>query len=121
MVFCGRLQAMPYKDQEKERACWRRWYHKHKKKKIAWQARRRRELWVWLAELKSKMRCARCSESHPSCIVFHHRDPKKKDIDVSNAVSSCWGKERILRELEKCLVLCPNCHAKLHYDLRHGV
>lgn len=77
-------------------------------------ARRRKEYKLWFAELKSKLKCNRCPENHIACLQFHHTDPSIKEIAVSKAVAECWAKERILAEIEKCEVLCANCHFKEH-------
>jgi hypothetical protein len=69
---------------------------------------------AWFAELKVQLACSRCGEDHPACLQFHHRDPKAKDVSVANAVRRGWSRERILRELAKCDVLCANCHFKHH-------
>jgi hypothetical protein len=47
---------------------------------------------------------------------FHHRDPTKKDLDVGkllhgNSVASL-GKYK--SELDKCVLLCRNCHGEIH-------
>lgn len=70
----------------------------------------------WFKEYKDGLSCIRCSEDHPSCIVFHHSDPVEKYENVSTMVSEGYGKERILNEINKCIVLCPNCHSKEHYN-----
>ena len=69
---------------------------------------------AWFVELKRKLVCARCGEAHPGCLQFHHPDPKEKEISVSDAVRRGWSRERIITELQKCEVLCANCHAKHH-------
>ncbi len=33
-------------------------------------------------------------------------------------VTRRMSKERILKEIAKCDVLCRNCHAKLHWEIR---
>ncbi|MBV8762243.1 MAG: hypothetical protein JO257_33435 [Deltaproteobacteria bacterium] len=76
--------------------------------------RRRRELAAWFFELKSKLVCARCGEDHPACLVFHHTDPRAKEIEISEAMRRSYGRKRILAELAKCEVLCANCHTKHH-------
>jgi hypothetical protein len=58
----------------------------------------------------------RCGESHPATLDFHHRDPNEKDFLLSSAARNGWGKERILREIEKCDVICSNCHRKEHWN-----
>ena len=75
---------------------------------------RRSEKHVWVTEYKSRLACGRCGENHPSCLEFHHRDPKQKDANVSIALAH-WSRKRLEVEVAKCDVFCSNCHRKLHY------
>jgi hypothetical protein len=75
---------------------------------------RRHAIADWFIELKTRLVCNRCPESHPACLQFHHSDPGEKEIAVADALRRGWGRERILDELAKCEVLCANCHAKHH-------
>lgn len=77
-----------------------------------------KQLTIWFKELKSKLKCSICSEDHPSCLDFHHKDPNEKDGNIREILIS-YGKKRCLQEIEKCTVLCANCHRKLHYDERN--
>jgi hypothetical protein len=95
---------------------WRRWYSKHAKRKIGWQQRRREEIRRWWNKLKDGMSCEQCGEDSPACLHFHHRDATNKLFEISNAVSDGRAREKILAELEKCAVLCANCHLKLHWS-----
>lgn len=111
---------MPAKDPAQRRATVRAWYARTKhlrddlpRRRAARQARRR-AIVAWYAELKSRLVCARCGESHPACLQFHHPDAAGKEESVAEAVRRGWGRARILHELEKCEVLCANCHAKHH-------
>lgn len=47
-----------------------------------------------------------------SAMVFHHRDPDQKDFSVSQLKSASWETMRL--ELDKCDLLCSNCHSELH-------
>ena len=57
--------------------------------------------------------CVRCGYDH--CIkamTFHHRDPSEKAFAVSQMLDRAWA---ILRaELDKCDLLCFNCHMEEH-------
>ena len=88
-------------------------YRKTKKGKKALKqvALNRRERYL---ELKRQYSCEICGESDPACIDFHHRDPKTKERDISNAATQ-WCLERLKKELGKCSALCANCHRKLHF------
>jgi hypothetical protein len=44
---------------------------------------------------------------------FHHRDPRQKDFHISSKQS--W--EAIQPELDKCCLLCANCHRETHAGL----
>lgn len=69
---------------------------------------------VWLDDIKSKEGC-QCGEKHPACLEFHHLDPSKKDDEISTMLKNGCSKESILTEIQKCLLMCSNCHKKLHY------
>jgi hypothetical protein len=45
---------------------------------------------------------------------LHHVDPTTKVIAVSKAVSNQWAWDRIMKEAAKCIIVCSNCHRKLH-------
>ncbi len=54
----------------------------------------------------------RCNEA----LEFHHSDPKKKGFSISSkGYTRSW--ERVKQELDKCMILCANCHRELHSKL----
>ena len=66
---------------------------------------------AWFQSIKDP--CAKCGEADPRCISFHHVDPATKSFDIGGKSS----KSKILKEKEKCICLCFNCHAKEHGHL----
>ena len=58
--------------------------------------------------------CITCGESDFRVLQFHHRDPMKKKFNISS--SHGWSTELFQQELEKCDILCANCHWRLHYQ-----
>lgn len=60
--------------------------------------------------------CEICSlklkNTHPAVFEFHHIDPKEKDIDFNSV--KYWKWDRIIVELDKCMLLCANCHRTEH-------
>lgn len=59
-------------------------------------------------------RCQRCEYS--KCIKaleFHHRDPTQKDFQICGI--KAWSK--VEQELQKCDLLCANCHREVHAEL----
>jgi hypothetical protein len=53
--------------------------------------------------------------SEPWKAEFHHIDPKTKDFNISTILNS--GIKHLEVELDKCVLLCANCHTKRHFDL----
>jgi tryptophanyl-tRNA synthetase len=49
---------------------------------------------------------------------FHHTEPKKTNKKVHKLVSDGHTKIRIQKEIEKCVVLCSNCHRVHHEEER---
>lgn len=60
--------------------------------------------------------CVRCGESDIACLDFHHRDAAVKEGHVS--LMRRFSLKRLLAEIDKCDVLCANCHRKHHRDER---
>lgn len=60
-----------------------------------------------------------CGETHTACLEFHHTDPSTKDFDVALAVNKCLSLEKLIQEISKCIVLCANCHRKLHFMMKN--
>jgi transcription elongation factor Elf1 len=71
----------------------------------------------WFNDLKKDLKCVKCGEDHISCLDFHHLDPSKKDLGIAESVTrNLVNFDLILKEIEKCIVVCKNCHAKIHYE-----
>lgn len=93
------------------------YYSRHKAERIDQYRKHRRETAQWLQGIKSGLRCERCGFSHPAALDFHHRDPKQKVMGIAQMVNQDYSRETILAEIEKCEVICANCHRIEHY---HG-
>ena len=74
----------------------------------------RREVKLKCIEYKGG-KCEKCGyDKCPAAMVFHHTDPNKKDFGISsNGVSRSF--EKCKPEIEKCILLCANCHAEIHH------
>ena len=110
---------MPYKDpkvrKEKHAEYSRKHYEKNKEKiKAASVISRARGKEKWDL-YKGSLKCARCPENHIATLDFHHIDPSEKEYEVSKLVSNGMY-TKAYKEVKKCIVLCANCHRKLHYD-----
>ena len=103
------------KNSEKLREYRRRWYARNKQSAKAAVRQRKRKIRDWLDQYKLTLKCSSCSETHPACLEFHHPNPADKEIDVSRAIDWGWSTDRTMREINKCIVLCANCHRKLHW------
>jgi hypothetical protein len=89
-------------------------YEKNKQKYIDKAKVFTQSIKEWFIEYKKTLNCKECGEDRYWVLDFHHRDPKEKDIDVSTLIRK-GNKNKILKEVEKCDVLCSNCHRDLHF------
>jgi hypothetical protein len=66
-------------------------------------------------------KCSRCSLVFECLDVydFHHRDPEQKEDSLNRLMNSNWDK--IVPELDKCDLLCSNCHKLTHWELRNKI
>lgn len=49
-----------------------------------------------------------------SALDFHHIDPSEKDFTISN--SKVLSFEKCKSEVDKCILVCANCHREIHYN-----
>lgn len=109
---------MPYKEYGKQKEAWRNHYANNKdyyyqRNKNTRQAKRE-----WLISLKENKPCSVCNKIyHHAAMDWHHKDPTEKEFNIGIAVQRGLGKERIIKEIEKCELVCSNCHRALEYEL----
>lgn len=59
--------------------------------------------------------CAKCGyNTCVSALHLHHNEPKDKTSDISRMIKQKYSLNRIMSEIQKCIVVCANCHAELH-------
>ncbi len=101
---------MPYKDLEKKRANKRKYSQSQARKNAdkAYRIRNYKYIWAY----KSTHSCIDCGESDPVVLDFHHRDPNTKKRSLAGMRSRSI--EMIQKEIDKCDILCANCHRRRH-------
>ncbi len=53
-----------------------------------------------------------------SALEFHHLNPDEKDFAISrDGNTRSW--EKVKKELDKCILVCANCHREIHEELRN--
>jgi hypothetical protein len=59
--------------------------------------------------------CSLCGYNRNlAALTFHHLDPSVKDFKLDMRSLSNRDLESIYSELDKCILVCHNCHAELH-------
>jgi 5-methylcytosine-specific restriction endonuclease McrA len=78
--------------------------------------RRQRSLKLQSIEYKGS-KCSKCGyDRYIGALEFHHLDPNEKDFYLSHAKMTSF--EKVKSELDKCVLLCANCHREEHARLR---
>jgi predicted HNH restriction endonuclease len=61
-------------------------------------------------------KCQLCGyDKYKGALEFHHIDPTKKDFALS--AGRLTSLEKLKPELDKCVLLCANCHREVHANL----
>ena len=75
---------------------------------------RYKEAHQYIREYKLSKGCVICRyNKYADVLEFHHNGDKEFNISESNNL------KRIKREMEKCIVLCANCHRELHVKQKY--
>ena len=74
---------------------------------------RQRNLKKQMIEYKGG-KCERCGyDKYYGALEFHHIDPSKKDFSLSHLKRYTFN-QIVIDELDKCMLLCSNCHREIH-------
>jgi len=110
---------MPYKDKRVEAEHFRKRYSEDMefKRRCNKATLKRKKVQKMKAIVHLGGKCKMCGyNEHPEILVFHHLG--EKQFNVSNRLKLSW--EKLQCELEKCVLLCPNCHALVHINWTNG-
>jgi len=67
----------------------------------------------YIINIKKNNPCYICKENDYRCLAFHHKNPEEKEIKISSKIS--W--EKLKNEIAKCILVCCNCHFKIHSNI----
>ena len=109
------ISAVPYKDKVKQKAYQHEWQKNNRKPRSQQGGiKTKRDLIVQMKERP----CESCGGLfHHRAMHFHHRDPQTKVESVSRLERTA-SVATILAEINKCVLLCANCHAEIHAGVR---
>ncbi len=96
-------------------ADFKKYYQENKQRYHAHAEKRRQDVSGWINEIKTESGCTICNESRYWCLDFHHPNDDKRSA-VSTMISGGLAKKTILEEVEKCEIVCKNCHADIHHS-----
>ena len=69
-----------------------------------------------IKEYKLSKGCNKCGyNKNPNALQFHHTD-RNKEYQVARPGTRCW--KTVKKEIDKCIILCANCHAEEHYPFQ---
>lgn len=83
---------------------------------LRWQVSERRRSLKQKAIAYKGGKCERCGYSKSiRSLVFHHVNPEEKDFGIGSSYSTKWN--IVKNELDKCIMLCANCHGEVHDEI----
>lgn len=97
----------------------REYYRNNRQLHISNVRANNKELMDQFYSWKKTLCCVSCGETHAGCLQFHHIDPTQKDFAVGTG-SYATGRRGMIKEILKCVVVCGNCHVKIHDGVLEG-
>jgi hypothetical protein len=91
-------------------------YSKNRKHYIQNSHRIRKSIVEMVKKIKISKPCKDCGESYPYYVMdFDHRDGDDKSFCISTHLRK-RGRNVVLAEIEKCDLVCSNCHRERTYQ-----
>lgn len=95
----------------------KKYYRKNKKEVDGRNSSYKKDNRKKIDKYKKDIGCKYCGENEPVVLDFHHLNPQTKNMNVADMVNKGYSLKNIFHEIEKCIVVCCNCHRKLESGL----
>jgi transcription elongation factor Elf1 len=98
--------------------------HKEKRKRTVYQRiyqhKRRIKYKKYILKYKKLYgKCFLCGwNKHSEILQFHHLKKDEKRFRISSGHIGNYNLDTIKKEIQKCQLICPNCHHWIHYKER---
>lgn len=107
-----------------QRICGKAYYHNNHEVQLGRAVERNRKTRKAQRDFVSLLKdrpCVDCGKKYPSCVMdFDHRDKNLKMGNIGSLVSQAYfNKEKLLVEINKCDLVCANCHRIRTYNRNH--
>lgn len=86
----------------------------HTKKTSQWTQAWRKRTKVKIVEYLGG-KCCICGYDKCYAALDCHHTRGKKESHIANMLACCTAWEKIKKELDKCVLVCRNCHAEIHH------
>ena len=106
---------MPYKDPEKQKEAQRKSHEKLREQRRAADRIRKEEGKQKIRDLKESNPCADCGKHYPFYVMQFDHVRGEKEGGIAQFVSNRQWK-RAWAEIEKCDIVCANCHSSRTYE-----
>ncbi len=113
-IKCGQIELKPYQVKSggrkgKIHSYCRKCNHKN-------TLDRQREFKKRCVEYKGGKCCTCGYDKYIGSLDFHHLNPQEKDFNISRIKNTSFEKNenKIKKELDKCVLVCKNCHGEIH-------
>lgn len=70
---------------------------------------------VFVENIKRVSKCAVCGNPDHRVLQFHHINDNK-DNTIAKMISNACSLDKVQAEIDKCDILCANCHSIVHYQ-----
>jgi len=107
------------KNKDREIARTKKWHEENKEHMEKWHKQYRKEQKPIISKILNNLKfngCAICG--YNKCcqsLEFHHVNPKNKKFEINFCGISGRKNEYIADELNKCILLCSNCHQEIEW------
>jgi hypothetical protein len=111
----GYIKKWEENNKDKRKIYQKRYYDKNPKKRSKDSSDRIKIKRQMLTDIKLKNGCSICGYNRCAAALHFHHTGDDKEILLSHPHASI---ETLLAEVEKCMVVCANCHAELHANMK---
>ena len=68
-----------------------------------------------VSDFKLNGKCYLCGDERHYVLDFHHIISSEKEGEIPNLAKKAYSEKKIIEEIDKCVLLCSNCHREIHF------